>query len=79
MRRKCLMYKNIKSRLKHQKKVEMIYVSEQNKITKRIVRILNVNEQEIIGYCYLRGDVRTFKIEQILALNSLKDFQSKLQ
>ncbi len=75
----CLMYKNIKNHLKHQKKIEMIYVSGQNKITKRIVRILYVNEQDIIGYCYLRGDVRTFKVEQILAVNSFKDFQSKKQ
>jgi predicted DNA-binding transcriptional regulator YafY len=71
------MYKNIKKHLKHQENVEMIYVSGENKITKRIVRILNVNEQEIIGYCYLRRNVRTFKVERILAVYPFKDFRSK--
>lgn len=62
------MYKRLLLYLKHQKSVEMIYITRENMITKRIVRLYEVSEQEMIGYCHLRGNVRRFKVEQILGV-----------
>ena len=69
------MGKDLEKLLKYEKNVEMIYVSGKDKITKRVVRIYTVNEKEIIGYCHLRGEVRTFKVERVLAVLPSKKFR----
>ena len=70
------MYKRLLLYLKHQQNVEMIYINGDTNVTKRIVRLYEVNEQEIIGYCYLRGNVRRFKLEQILAVIPVQNCRS---
>ncbi len=62
------MYKRLGKFLEYQQNIEMIYLSNDNKISKRIVKLYSVTEESVTGYCYLRGNVRTFKTEQILAI-----------
>lgn len=48
--------------------VEMMYSSKKGVITKRKVKIIGISDNAILGYCYLRKKLRTFRKEQILAL-----------
>ncbi|SEB05909.1 hypothetical protein SAMN05421743_11498 [Thalassobacillus cyri] len=54
------------------KKLEMIYVSCDNQITHRIVKVLQVNEEEILAFCYKRRQVRRFKKNNILSVGSIR-------
>ncbi|MFD1018416.1 WYL domain-containing protein [Thalassobacillus hwangdonensis] len=48
--------------------VELIYLSMTGEITKRTVNIFSKSDKEITGYCHMRGDIRTFIMDQILAV-----------
>lgn len=52
----------------HQHILEMIYVSDAGKITKRRIKVLKINDNTFQAYCFLRRSRRTFKIDHILAL-----------
>ncbi len=67
----------MKKFLEHEKNVEMIYLSKDNKVSKRIVKLYSVTEQSITGYCYLRRTVRTFKTEQVLAVFPSQKYRMK--
>lgn len=71
------MFKRMKKFLEHERNVEMIYLSKDNKISKRIVKLYSVTEQRVTGYCYLRETVRTFNIEQILAVFPSQKYRMK--
>lgn len=47
--------------------VEIVYLARTNMITKRRVKILQINDDSFSGYCYLRHSTRTFRYENILA------------
>ena len=49
----------------------MIYMKENREISKRKVKVLNVNKDTFEAYCFLRGAKRTFKICNVLAFNPL--------
>lgn len=56
------------------KKIEIIYLSQDNKTTQRTIRVIKINEDKILAYCFLKKQVRIFKIENILAaMPSKKD------
>jgi predicted DNA-binding transcriptional regulator YafY len=48
--------------------VEMIYLSEKGICTKRIIIIKEIKDETLRAYCYYRQNMRTFKIDQILAI-----------
>lgn len=56
---KC-MYKN--------QLAELIYMSQDGKITKRRVKVYKIDEQHFQGYCLLRRATRTFNYNNVLAL-----------
>lgn len=70
MRKKTLEYMN-KNQL-----VEIIYMSYDGTMTKRHVKVYKVDEQYFRGYCFLRGSVRTFKYNHVLALVPLINRES---
>ncbi|MGW6384221.1 hypothetical protein [Peribacillus butanolivorans] len=47
--------------------LEIIYLSEQGKITQRKIQVLEINPGHIRAYCFLRQTKRTFKMNNILS------------
>ncbi|MBN8208379.1 hypothetical protein JI666_06455 [Bacillus sp. NTK071] len=58
----------IRKALLKQEPVEIIYLSQDNVTTQRLVTFYSMNDLEATGYCHLRSSVRTFKLERILAV-----------
>ncbi|HWL25428.1 MAG TPA: transcriptional regulator [Ureibacillus sp.] len=48
--------------------VDMIYLAKSGEVTKRRIKIIHVNEQSIIAYCFMKQSQRTFLIDNILSL-----------
>lgn len=47
--------------------VEIIYFSENQEITQRIIKVINFSNAEIKAYCYLRKCFRIFKVKNVLS------------
>ncbi|NCU18380.1 WYL domain-containing protein [Pallidibacillus pasinlerensis] len=54
------------------KPVEIIYQSKKGTISQRTILIKKVNQQQILAYCYQKRQIRSFIIEQILAVQPVK-------
>lgn len=61
---KGILLRALDSRLK----MEMIYMSNNNEITHRTIRVLSVGIDSFTAYCYLRNKQRTFLIKNILSI-----------
>ncbi|UOQ95100.1 hypothetical protein MUO14_09300 [Halobacillus shinanisalinarum] len=48
--------------------LEMIYLDSKGVMSQRIIRVLNVSENDLLAYCYTRRKGRTFKKENILSV-----------
>ena len=48
--------------------LDMIYMASDGSITKRRIKVLEVNEESFQAYCFLRRAKRTFRIDNVLAL-----------
>ncbi len=55
--------------MENKKKLEMIYQSKSGGLSQRVVRILQVKEEQVVAYCYSRRQVRTFRLDNILAVH----------
>lgn len=55
----------------HQK-LEMIYISSDNQISQRIIKVLAVNELSVKAYCYNKKQFRTFKLSNILSVGPVR-------
>ena len=53
-------------------KLEMIYQSNKGEISQRVISVKKVGEQSFRAYCYIRKQVRTFTISNILSIAPLK-------
>ncbi|GAB2555982.1 hypothetical protein [Gracilibacillus alcaliphilus] len=53
-------------------KIMIYYMDNQNIVTQRIVRVIKVEDNRLIAYCYYRQQVRSFKIDNILSCGSVK-------
>lgn len=51
-----------------EQQVIMIYMAKDGSLTKRQVKIERINESSVTGYCYLRKQQRTFRMDRILAI-----------
>ncbi|GAA0461953.1 hypothetical protein GCM10008935_16790 [Alkalibacillus silvisoli] len=49
-------------------KLEMVYIDSKNNMTQRTVRIVKIYDDRMLGFCYLKKKVRSFKKENILAI-----------
>ncbi|MEI3606109.1 hypothetical protein SPD48_10430 [Pseudogracilibacillus sp. SE30717A] len=52
-------------------KVNIIYVSQSNSISKRTIQIFSYTDEHIIAFCYMRRQLRTFKMTNILAIEQI--------
>ncbi|XXM73841.1 hypothetical protein ACQ0QQ_08135 [Lysinibacillus sphaericus] len=61
------MNKLLNRSLTEQSPVEIIYMADPDKTTKRKVIIKKVNVDSVTAYCFLRKQLRTFRVDCILA------------
>ena len=54
--------------MKFSESADMMYMSNGGVISKRRIKVLQVNEDNFRAYCYLRKSKRTFRIDNVLAL-----------
>lgn len=57
----------LRKAFQEQKNIEIMYVDQDNKVTQRFIRILELNEKTVKAYCYHKKSLRMFKIENILS------------
>ncbi|NQD68265.1 hypothetical protein HP456_20360 [Bacillus haikouensis] len=53
--------------LNEQFPIEIIYMAPHQQLTKRKIIVKRVNLDSIVSYCFLRKQLRTFRVEHILA------------
>jgi hypothetical protein len=58
----------LKWSVENQNCIEMIYQNKDKKITQRIIRVLEIKENHIAAYCYLRMARRIFNKDCILSV-----------
>ncbi|WP_085991548.1 hypothetical protein [Oceanobacillus senegalensis] len=58
----------LKRSLYKKEKIDIIYLSKSNELTKRTIRVIQFNEDRILAYCYLKERLRLFSVENILAV-----------
>lgn len=51
----------------------IFYINNEHKVTQRFVRVLKMNENHILAYCYYRKQVRTFNLDNILSAGPAKE------
>ncbi|MBM7551881.1 hypothetical protein [Thalassobacillus pellis] len=55
-------------------RLEMIYLTEKGTLTQRTIRILSVDKDQFLAFCYVRKEVRSFKRSNVL---SIQPFQAR--
>lgn len=63
----------LKASIMNNRAITIVYASN-NTLTKRMIKVLEIKEKEIQAYCYLRRQIRTFKINSILAAEYSKSY-----
>lgn len=58
--------------------VEIIYLSKSSEMSKRRVKILQVQDNSFQGYCFKRKAKRTFLIINVLAIAPVSQKESKV-
>ena len=62
-----------KQSLQHKSKIMIFYIDGSNNVTQRIIRVVNIEEDSIVAFCYYRKQVRTFKLNNILSVGPIKN------
>ena len=62
----------IRKHMEEKVPLEIIYLSENGKITQRRIEVLEVYPGYIRAFCFLRRTKRTFKTENILSARLIK-------
>lgn len=52
-------------------KLEVIYLSNENQVSQRFIRVIKLNGDMVMAYCYSKRKVRTFKLDNILSVGPL--------
>lgn len=66
------MYSVLRLALQTGKQVEIMYETKSGLISKRTIRVFTLRHERIIAYCYLRGHIRNFDINRVLAIEISK-------
>lgn len=53
-------------------KIMIYYMDSKGKVSQRIIRVVGMNEEKVLAYCYYRKQVRSFKLENILSCGQVK-------
>lgn len=58
--------------LEKQQKVVVMYMDKNQQLTQRVVKVLKVNEEYVLVYCFFRKKLRTLRMDHILAAEPMK-------
>ncbi len=58
----------LKRAVESKQTLEMIYMSSNNQISQRIIKVIAVTETTIKAYCYTKRQFRTFKLASVLSV-----------
>mgnify|MGYP001025034413 CR=1 FL=1 len=56
-----------KRSIESKQKIIIFYIDSENKVTERYIRVLRIDKDSILAYCFFRKQVRTFNMENILS------------
>lgn len=62
------MRKTLEKSVRYGLVLDMMYITVDESISRRQIRVIQVREVSFRAYCYLRKSKRTFTIENVLAL-----------
>lgn len=57
--------------LQHKEKIMIFYIDNSDNVTQRVIKVMSINDESIIAYCFYRKKVRTFKLNNILSVGAL--------
>ncbi|QOR67806.1 hypothetical protein IM538_06635 [Cytobacillus suaedae] len=57
----------LKRAFHEQSTIEIIYISKGGVVSGRLIKVMEIKENTLIAYCYLRNKRRTFLLENILS------------
>ncbi|REJ09598.1 hypothetical protein [Halobacillus trueperi] len=49
-------------------KLEWIYINHKGDLSQRVIRVVDIQDEYVIAYCYERKQVRTFRKNNILSV-----------
>jgi predicted DNA-binding transcriptional regulator YafY len=55
-----------------EERLELIYMSDKNELSQRVIKVLTVSEDSFKAYCYTRKQFRTFKMSNVLSIGHLR-------
>jgi predicted DNA-binding transcriptional regulator YafY len=58
--------------MERKEKIVVFYMDSDNNVTERYVRVLKMNDNHILVYCYYRKKVRTLKLDNILSCGPVR-------
>ncbi|CDQ39079.1 hypothetical protein GCM10007111_23990 [Virgibacillus kapii] len=64
-----------RSKEKKQKLV-LVYIDHDNQITQRLIRVVEINRNSILAYCFYRQQLRRFTFKNILSCGPVKRKES---
>ena len=75
--RSTIMRNLLKRSLEENRAIEIIYMSHQQ-FTKRRILVKHLKGDYIVAYCFLRKDIRTFRVQSILAASPVVPRQNRI-
>ena len=60
------------SAMNEKEKIMIYYMDHNNNVTQRIIRVVGVDDERVLSYCYYRKQVRSFKLENTLSCGNVK-------
>ena len=58
--------------LYEKEKIMIYYIDSKGKVSQRIIRVVGIDEEKVLAYCYYRKQVHSFKLENILSCGQVK-------
>lgn len=56
----------------NKEKIVIFYIDQDNHVTQRIIRVIDIKQDAVVAYCFWRKKVRTFKLENILSAGPVR-------
>jgi predicted DNA-binding transcriptional regulator YafY len=53
--------------IENKEKIIIFYVDSKNIVSQRYIRVIRMNEDSIVAFCYWRKKIRTFNMQNILS------------
>lgn len=65
---KTLLLRSIQPR----EKIMLFYMDEKRNVTQRLVRVIKIEDDKMVAYCFLRKQTRMFKLDHILSVGPVR-------